>query len=266
MSAIASFSDLFAATTGDDGVWTFELAERFNGAFGGTNGGTLTALSVYVARQISGRQPTSIDSRYVRSFRPGLARVLPRVLNEGRTLSVLGIEIVDVNGKLCCYSTVTLVDPAALATALEHAAIESPPELAAAQDQRPWAAPAAQPIPLIATYRPTQLGRIGRNGGATVTGIDIPWREAGTSAEAACIAADMSVGPPVARLARASASTPNPDLSLRFCTTLDEVTRPYASCSVERVAGGLASTRLSVWSEQQLLALGISTTTCIPLR
>jgi hypothetical protein len=124
-------------------------------------------------------------------------------------------------------------------------------------------APATQPIPLIATYRPTQLGR---NGGATVTGIDIPWREPGTSAEAACIAADMSVGPPVARVARASASTPNPDLSLRFCATLDDVTRPYASCTVERVAGGLASTRLSVWSEQQLLAVGISTTTCIPLR
>lgn len=257
------FAELFAASRGDDGVWTFELMERFNGAFGGTNGGTLTALSVYVARQISARQPTSIDSRYLRSFRPGLARVVPSVLNEGRTLSVVGIDIVDENDNVCCHSTVTLVDPAALATSLEHPAIEPPPALAAAQDQRPWVAPAAQAIPLIATYRPTQLAR---NGAATVTGIDIPWGEPGTSAEAACIAADMSVGPPVARIVRSSASTPNPDLSLRFCASLDEVTRPYASCNVERVAGGLATTRISVWSEQQLLAVGISTTTCIPLR
>lgn len=260
---MTGFAELFGATLDEDGDWNFELTERFNGAFGGTNGGTLTALSIYVARQLSARQPTSIDSRYLRSLRPGPARVRSSRLNEGRTLSVFGIDIIDVKGNVCCHSTVTLVDPAVLATSLEQGALGSPPELAAAKDQRPWVAPAAQPIPLIATYKPTQLGR---HGDATVTGVDIPWREPGTGAEAACIAADMSVGPPVARVARASASTPNPDLSLRFCATLEEVTRPYASCRVERVAGGLASTRLSVWSDQQLLALGISTTTCIPLR
>ena len=52
------FAAAFGGAPDGDDAWAFELPERFNGAFGGTNGGVLTALSVFVARRATGRRVT----------------------------------------------------------------------------------------------------------------------------------------------------------------------------------------------------------------
>jgi acyl-coenzyme A thioesterase PaaI-like protein len=261
---MATLRDTFkGAPIGAEGTWSFELETPFNGAFGGTNGGVLSALSVFVARSMTGRRPSSIDSRYLRGFRPGTARVVPRLLNSGRTLSVVSIDIFDADDKLCTHSAVTLAERSALAETLHHPAGATLPEnLKPTGEGKVWRSPAGQPIPLIDTFQPTAVGGAGDE---TLTATKVVWREPGTAAEAACIAADISVGPPVARAVRGAASTPNPDLSLRFCAEPEVGDHLVASCRLEGIDAGLASTRINVWSGATLLAIGVSTTTCIPL-
>ena len=253
-----------ASRTSGQYAWRFDLDKRFNGAFGGTNGGVLSAISVYAARRQSGRRPTSIDSRYIRGFRPGTAKVVVRPVNEGRTLTVLDVDVVDAEDRVCTHSVVTLVEQDALAGDVQYNDhLVAPDDLAAWADGKPWPRPKApMEIPLIETFEPTALGGRGQT---TVTGTRVVWRETGTTAEAACIAADISVGPPVARAVRGAASTPNPDLSLRFCGSSEPGDFLAASCTLRTIDAGLASTSIEVWNDADLLAVGVSTTTCLPV-
>ena len=263
---MACLMEVFAGVRGTDqgDGWSFTLDRRFNGAFGGTNGGVLSAISVYVARQLSGRRPSSIDSRYVRGFRPGSARVVVRLVNQGRTLTVMDIDIVDDRDRVCTHSVVTLVEPDVLAVDVQYNDhLVAPSDLVAWEQGKRWRQPKApMEIPLIETFEPTALGGSGHT---TVTGTRVVWRESGTSAEAACIAADLSVGPPVARVVRGRASTPNPDLSLRFCGVSEPDEFLAAACTLRNIDGGLASTNIEVWNGAKLIAVGVSTTTCLPI-
>lgn len=244
--------------------WTFELEQHFNGAFGGTNGGVLSAISVHVARLEAKRRPASIDSRYIRGFRPGTARVEITTFNAGRTLSVMGIDIFAADDRLCTHSVITLVEQSALADHVQHPNQVLPDaDLADWELGKLWQQPKGQNIPLIETFEPRSLG--GKNQ-ETTTATKVVWQEPGTSAEAACIAADISVGPPVARAVRGSASTPNPDLSLRFCGTKDPKGHLIASCELRAIVSGLASTSILVWNGTELLAVGVSSTTCLPIQ
>lgn len=256
------FATAFGGRPLEEGAWRFELEERFNGAFGGTNGGVLTALSVFVARSGSGRRATSIDSRYLRSFRPGAARVVPTVLNAGRSLTVVRVDVVDAGGRLCTHSTVTLAAPEVLARDLNRSGGLARPDMSDFAAGRPWPQPPKQPIPMLDTFRPTSLGATDDD---VFTGVASVFDEPGTSAEAACIAADISVGPPVMRAARGGASIPNPDLSLRFVRTAPPAAHLVGVCSLDAIDAGIATTRIAVWQEDLLLATGVSTTTCIPL-
>jgi len=258
------FLDVFGGRSDQDTRWSFDLDKRFNGAFGGINGGVLSAISVYVARQEAGRRASSIDSRYLRGFRPGAARVETNILNAGRTLTVIGVDIFDSKDRLCTHSTITLVEQSALAEELQQPNHVGPSQdLRAWEDGKRWRQPDGHDIPLIETFEPRALG--GRDQ-ETTTATKVLWHEAGTAAEAACIAADISVGPPVARAVRGRASTPNPDLSLRFCGSSDPGTHLIASCELQAIASGLASTRISVWNGGELLAVGVSTTTCLRIQ
>ncbi len=258
------FLQTFGGTRTDDSRWTFDLDKRFNGAFGGTNGGVLSAISLYAARCGSSRRGASIDSRYVRGFRPGSARVEVIILNEGRTLTVARVEVFDTNDRLCTHSTVTLVDAAMLVDAINlEDQIQPPDDLCSYDDGKPWRQPKAMQIPLIDTFAPRAVA--GRDN-STTTATKVIWEEPGTTSEAACIAADISVGPPVARAVRGEASTPNPDLSLRFCDTVLRKQHLNATCELQTINNGLASTRIAVFSEHALVAIGISSTTCLPLQ
>ena len=88
------FEQRIRGTQHDDGAWRFELTEELNGGFGGTNGGVLAAVCVFAARsRAPGRIPAGIDARFVRSFAPAPARVVPTVLNAGRTLTTVSVDV-----------------------------------------------------------------------------------------------------------------------------------------------------------------------------
>ncbi|HIE90073.1 MAG: acyl-CoA thioesterase domain-containing protein [bacterium] len=238
----------------------FELDEALNGGFGGTNGGVLASLCVNVARALApDREPVGLDARFIRSFKPGTARVTATLLNAGRTLTTISVDVIDSASKLTTRGTVSLVDPQALAP------IDS--ELPASQlfdehgtEGKVWREPASQKIPLIKTFQPRFLGK-GDYGIATA--VDVLWDD-GALQEAVCIAADISVGPPVASALKGKAvAMPNPDLSLRFAGPGQTPPRLVSTCRLEALNAGLATTQLKVWDQQRLVAVGVSTTTCL---
>ena len=97
-------------------------------------------------------------------------------------------------------------------------------------------------------------------GAAIATVVAIPWDPEADGAEGACLAADLSVGPPVdAVLPKGTwVPHPNPDVSLRFAgpvTSADLVA--VATC--RRVARGIATVESEVWDAGELVASAIST-------
>ena len=247
----------------DEGEWHYHLGKELNGGFGGTNGGVLAAICVNVARCVSpGRRPVGLDARFIRGFRPGVATVVATVLNEGRTLTTLSVDITDEGGKLCTRGTVALVNPDALAS-IHMDAVASPDaeELRTFATGRIWREPPAQEIPLIKTFRPRFLGKISRG---TATAVETIWDQTDTLEEASCIAADISVGPPVAAaMAGRSLLIPNPDLSLRFTGADGNPSWLVSTCRLASLNDGIATTDLEVRDGAGLVAVGVSTTTCL---
>ena len=188
--------------------------------------------------------------------------MIPTVLNEGRTLSTVSVDIINEAGKLTTRGTVSLVNTETLAD------IESVPEdnfsvdeLKPLAEGKIWREPPRQEIPLIKTFSPRFLGKTTRG---TATAVDTIWDEADTLAEACCITADISVGPPVAAaLAGKPLAIPNPDLSLRFNSIDTNPSSLVSICRLEVLREGNATTRLEVRDGIDLVAVGISTTTCL---
>lgn len=257
-----NFQERIRGHATENGEWEFDLAEELNGGFGGTNGGTLAAVCVYVARAATpGRIPAGVDAKFIRGFRPGKARVVPTVLNEGRTLSTISIDILTEEGKLSTRGTVTMVMPEALADVDRDGTRAQLEKLKTYEEGKVWKEPENQPIPLINTFSPRFMGA-GEAGIAT--GTQVIWQDENATAEAACIAADISVGPPVAgALKGMPLAMPNPDISLRFTGADAASDHLVSTCRLESVTGGLATTSLDVRSGDTLIAVGISTTTCL---
>jgi acyl-coenzyme A thioesterase PaaI-like protein len=246
-----------------DGEWRFRLGRELHGAFGGANGGVLAATSLAAARSLApGRVPAALDSRFVRGLTAGEARVVPTLLHGGRTLSCVSVDIIDERGKLCTRSTVSLVAPEALAPLDDAGHAGAPEGWVDYADGKPWALPGAgTEVPLIETFGPRLVGT-GAKGYATA--IRVHFDDPDSVPEAACIAADISVGPPVGAVAAARGTPmPNPDLSLRFCGAAPLADVIVASARLERIGAGLATTRIEVWSGGVLAAIGISSTTLL---
>lgn len=244
------------------GEWQYLLDEELNGGFGGTNGGVLAAICVNVARAVSpARRPIGLDARFIRGFRPGVAQVIPTILNEGRTLTTVSVDILNKEGKLTTRGTVSLVNPGALGEVDTDDIAPAEGDLKAFEEGRIWREPPRQPIPLIRTFSPRFLGK---NSRGTATAVDIIWKDAGTLEEASCIAADISVGPPVAAaLGGMPLAIPNPDISLRFTGASGNPSYLVSTCRLESFNSGLATTRLEVRDGATLVAVGVSTTTCL---
>jgi len=244
------------AKEGDAGRWHMEVPRRFHGAFGGAFGGMLAAASVAFARQVApGRVPSALDCRFLRGLPAGGATVTAEVIHRGRSLSCVSLDVWSEAGKRCTRSTVSLVEAEALYP-FDHEGYAVVPELTAYEDGTPWAQSPSLEVPIIDTFAPRMVGNVD---GAIATTVVVPWDDPAAAAEAACLAADMSVGPPVA-----GANTdrwipnPNPDLTLRFAAP--QLARHVTSvCRLERIKGGIATTQLHVWSEGVLAAVGIST-------
>jgi len=258
-----TFAELVEANQTGEQSWSFNLVEAFNGAFGGTNGGLLAALCVFCARHAApGREPIGLDARFIRGFSPGAAKTTMEVLHHGRTLTTVTVDIRDNDDRLSTRGSVTLVAPDALAE-LDYPA-KSPPteDITPLADGKVWPQPGGKMfIPLIDTFQPRYLGRSDQG---IATAVGLPWKAAGNGAEAACIAADISVGPPVASALKGQLlAIPNPDISLRF--TGRQVTRDHlvSHCALVALNSGIATTYLSVYDGETLIANGVSSTTCL---
>lgn len=241
----------------ENNEWRFHVPVELHGAFGGAFGGVVAATTLVAARSaVGGRTPIALDCRFLRGLAAGDAIAKPAVLHTGRSLAVVSVDLFDERDRLCTRATISLVDQAVLHdfTAdgsaagdwIDHA------------DATPW--PALAPIVTTIDSR-----IVGQDASGIATAIRVPWDDPGHSAEAACMAADMSVGPPVGSAVPKGVSAPNPDISLRFC---GDVTTPIivGVCRMDRAGGGVAATRIEVYSDDALVANGISTTLLLPPR
>jgi acyl-coenzyme A thioesterase PaaI-like protein len=247
-----------------DTAWRFRFSQRLNGAFGGTNGGVIAAAALAVARHAApGRVPAALDARFLRGLGSGTSRIIPSVLHEGRTLSCVSLDVIDERGRLCTRATVSLVAADALERIDASGDAAPRPDRRTHAEGRPWPRPAPPiEIPLLESFDPRAVGRDERG---SATSLRIPFDEAGRLAEAACIAADIAVGPPVGRAlaGRAAIPHPNPDLSLRFAGDGDPPAELVGCGRLEQITRGLAQTRIEVWSGETLCAIGVSSSTLL---
>lgn len=256
------FEDVFCVHPVGADVWQFEVDERFNGAFGGTNGGVAAAISLYAARDGSDvLAAAAIDCHFLKSCRPGRVTVRRRILNQGRTLTVVATETEDHEHRICTTALVTLVDRNALANHVSFAA-ERHVARGSPDQAMPWKHPKGARIPLIDTFLPEIVGA---NSDTTTTRIQLPFETRRATAEAACIAADISVGPPVGRAVAGRASLPNPNLALRFSGTPADSAALLSQCRLAVIHAGMACTEIAVSTETALIGVGVSMTTCLPI-
>ena len=253
---MASVEKFLGAEPVGEGAWRFHVPVELHGAFGGAFGGIVAACTLIAARSVApGRVPNALDCRFVRGLPAGEAVATATVLHSGRSLSTISVDLRS-GDRLCTRSTISLVVP----DALHH--IERPGprpgEWKAHEDARPWPAIA----PIISTIDSRLVGDDDRG---LATAMKVPWDvTASSSAESASMAADMAVGPPLGTLTGEGASTPNPDLSLRFCGEVrSEVIVGVGR--LDRVGGGVAAVGVEVWSAGELVATGVSTALMIPL-
>ena len=236
----------FLAAERDGETWRFEIGRELHGAFGGAFGGVVAAATIVAARSVAeGRVPSAIDCRFLRGLTAGTATAEPTVVHTGRSLSCVSVDLIAPDGRLATRSTISLVDPAALA-AIDDAPITAEPvDYDAAT---PW--PRAVPAPILDVLDPRNAD------GATA--VRVPWDDTGWDAEAACLAADMCVGPPVAAVAmRHGAPHPNPDLSLRISGTVDSDI-VVGRGTLERVERGLATVSITVTAAGHVVGSGVS--------
>jgi acyl-coenzyme A thioesterase PaaI-like protein len=253
---VTTAAEFLAGTRGADGSWAFAIGRERHGAFGGAFGGVVSACCVTAARSLAPeRSPASLDVNYVRGLAAGTARMVPTVVHGGRSLTTASVDVVDDTGRLCTRATVKLVASEAL-EALDHpGARPAPPAAAPYGDGTPWRNPPGRDVPLIETFAPRAVGR--DEGAGIATALRVPWDEPGAAAEAACLAADICVGPPVAGAFDRWVPHPNPDLSLRFASA-SVGAEVVGWGRLERVEAGLATVRVEVRSDGALVAAGVS--------
>lgn len=251
-----SFEDLLGVQHDGDAV-SFHIPDAYHGAFGGVFGGFLASACIEAARRAApGRVPNAIDCRFVRGLREPDAVARPTVLHAGRSLTNVSVDLVGSDGKLCTRSLVSLVEPGVL-----HA-LDRPGTTHRWRDHGDASAwPAIAPI--VEALDPRIVGEDERGTG---TAVVVPWMPLdGRSAEAACVATDMAVGPPLGTIAAGERiSTPNPDLAVRFC---GEITSPVivGVGRVERASGGVAVLSVEAWSDGRIVATGISSALLVPI-
>lgn len=259
---MTTIEDVLGIRPHDDGGAKLAFPRELHGAFGGAFGGLLAAGIVSVARRAApGREPAGIDCRFVRGLRAGDATATCEVVNAGRSLTLVRVELHDERGKLATSATVSLVEPGAL-----HPLDVSGPPVAEPAEWRSWTMPAGVDIPIIRTLAP-KMAPLGD--GAIATLVRIPWDDADGiySAEAACVAADFCVGPPVGLACEGTwLPHPNPDCVVRFVPHRAVGTDVMGVGRVTRMVGGLAVVDVEVSSRGVAFAAGVCTSMVLGAR
>jgi acyl-coenzyme A thioesterase PaaI-like protein len=247
---VTLFEFLRAEAT-DDGL-TAEITRDDYGAYEGAFGGLVAALSLAAARRVAeGRRPVSLDARFLRRLEAGGVHARAEVVRSGLTLTTVEVTVTDSHGVPCAVASTSFVDPTTLQD-VDDAAMVRPGASVAYAEATPFQL-RRRDVPIIGTLGP----RVALTApGLVATVLPVPWDEPGTAPEASCLAADMSVGPPVARdLDSDAANHPNGDLSLRFCA--DDAGPEIAGVArLERISAGVATVRMEVFSGVELLAVG----------
>ncbi|MGI9594920.1 MAG: acyl-CoA thioesterase domain-containing protein [Acidimicrobiales bacterium] len=243
----------------DETSWRLRMPRAIHGAFGGVTGGALAAAAVAIGRFAEpGRIAVSLDMHFLRGLASEEATADIEVLSSGRSLTVVRAELSDEQDRRTTVARIAFAEPTALEPIeSDHPASElGPPTPDLADTAKPWRSPQGVEVPIIDTARP----RAARVGDGIATLVTVPWDPDGDGAEGACLAADLSVGPPVdAVLPKGTwIPHPNPDLSIRFAgpiTSSDLVA--VAAC--RRVYRGAATVESAVWDGKELVAAAIST-------
>ena len=249
----------------DDSGWALRLPRAIHGAFGGVTGGALAAAAVAMGRRSApDRIAVGLDMHFLRGLASEEATAMVEVLSAGRSLSVVRVELSDDRGRRTTAARVGFAEPGALEPIEAgtegiggRSGVEGEAPPADVVDQaKPWRAPEGVDVPIIETARP----RAARVGDGIATVVSIPWTPAGDGAEGACLAADLSVGPPVdAVLPKGTwIPHPNPDVSLRFAGPVTS-SQLVAVARCRRVARGVATVDSEVWDGQSLVASALST-------
>lgn len=250
------FCDFIAAEPDGDDL-TFAVTPGHYGELEGASGGYVAAVCCAAARRCAPeRRPVALDFRFVRSLRSGRSRARTRVLRGGRTLTLVDVEVDDSNGVLGAAATVSLVNPEVLHPLDDEAMVRPGASVTYAE---------ASPFELRRTDAPI-LGALAPRMKLTdpnlfSTVFRVPWDASEAGAEAACLAADLSVRPPLdqelADAGREWVPHRNPGLSLRFAA--DRAGEEVVGVSrLERVAGGIAPVRIEVFNRMELTAVGCS--------
>ncbi|MCP5028922.1 MAG: thioesterase family protein [Actinomycetia bacterium] len=251
--------DYLGAEQVDDTSWRLRLPRSIHGAFGGVTGGALGAAAVAIGRASSpDRVAVGLDIHFLRGLASEESTATVEVLSAGRSLTVVRVELSDDQGRRTTVARVGFAEPSALEP-IDADAPEShlgPPPADVAETSRPWRAPKNVEVPIIDTAQP----RAARVGDAIATLVTTPWDPEGDGAEGACLAADLSVGPPVdAVLPKGTwVPHPNPDISLRFAGPVTS-TDLVAVAACRRVAQGVATVESEVWADGSMVASAIST-------
>jgi acyl-coenzyme A thioesterase PaaI-like protein len=252
---VTSIADQLGARPADDGATTLSFPREMHGAFGGAFGGLLAAGAVHVGRDAApGRVPAGIDCHFLRGLRAGDTTATRALLHEGRSLTCVRVDLTDEQGRVATTATVTYVDPAAL----HPLDVEDQP-MPEPESWREWATPAGVEIPVVAVLQP-RLAALA--GGAIAAALRVPWDDPDDElgAEAACLAGDFCVGPPVAAACEGAwLPHPNPDFSLRFGPVAAVGAEVVGVGRVVRIANGLAVVDVEVAADGRRYSAGAAT-------
>jgi hypothetical protein len=249
--------DEFLGARGDG---RYAIRKELYGAFGGVFGGVLGAIALREARAAApGRAPISLDLNFLRGVPAGEATVVVDTLASGRSMTSIGVSI-STGGRLCTAAVVKLADQGALADVDVPGAAAAHPPAPAYDTGRSWGDSAAG-IPMVGTLQPRTITGDPRGVGFA---LQVPWDSPGADAEAACFAADGSVGAPLAIAAAGRFTHPNPDIAMRFMPGASAGREVVGFGCVERGGGGAVLVRVEVWSGYQQLAAAVSCALQLP--
>lgn len=233
-------------------VLAFALGRELHGAFGGAFGGVLAAAVVLAARTaVPDRVVAGVDCRFLRSVPAGRTRATVTPVHSGRTVTCIWVDLHDERERLATSGTVSFVEAGALRP-LDQASEPS----ASPPDGRPWRTPPGVTAPIVELLSP-RVATLAP--GVVATEVRVPWEDPASehTAEAACVAADMCVGPPVAAACEGSWSPhPNPDVSLRFTPTTFTAPTVTGVARLSSMTAGLAAVGIEVHHGGASFAVG----------
>src|SRR5436190_6201787 len=113
--SIASLAEFLGTEPLSASSIRFAVGRELHGAFGGAFGGVVAACALITARAVvPGRVPIGLDVRFLRAMPAGPAVARAEVVQSGRSLSVVSVDITGADERPATRATVSLVDTAAL--------------------------------------------------------------------------------------------------------------------------------------------------------